>query len=503
MPKNRILLVYPKLGMSGSLVRHLPLSLLYAAVDCLKNGYEIDILDIRLEPGHWRERLRQLLKADVLLVGISVLTGSPIINALEISRLVKEVRPDLQVVWGGPHATFNSREVLSEPSVDYVVSGYGSKSLWRLASHLNGDVGSASLAEIGGLSYRSQGQVVTVAPEPSFELIDYRDIPYHLIEKDLDRYGQLDSRQKIFPLYSALGCPYQCAFCSSPAQYRPMKVKYVTLPVAQVVDHIEFVNRVYGADYIYFIDDDSFVNLEHVDAVISEITRRGINVKLGFRGARINEIMKMSDDFLNRLAKAGTDIMHIGAESGSQRILDLINKNCTVDNIVEVNRKMARHPEILAAYNWIVGLPGESCEDLRLSQQLMLKLVKENPRALIFIPNKFRPLPGTKLYDLALANGYQKPERLEQWANTEAEGDYRAPWYSDEQAANIDMMQICSYFIDNKVFKVTVGNTFKYKLIKLAAKFYSPIARFRLKNGYSKYLIENYIFRWAARRYQE
>jgi radical SAM superfamily enzyme YgiQ (UPF0313 family) len=261
-----MLLVYPKLGMSGSLVRHLPLSLLYAAVGCHKDGLGVDILDARLDPGHWRERLAALLGPDTLLVGVSVLTGSPIVNALEISRLVKSLRPGVKVVWGGPHATFNAAEILDEPSVDFVVSGYGSKPLRELAAHLGREEGAPALAAISGLSFRAEGRVVSVPPAPCFEMIDYRDIPYHLVERDLDQYGQLDSGQRIFPLYSAMGCPYQCAFCSSPAQYRPLKNKYVPLPAVAVVDHIEHVHRTYDADYIYFIDDDSFVRLDHVEA---------------------------------------------------------------------------------------------------------------------------------------------------------------------------------------------------------------------------------------------
>jgi len=77
------------------------------------------------------------------------------------------------------------------------------------------------------------------------------------------------------------------------------------------------------ANYIYFIDDDSFPKLKHVEQIIDLLQERNLPVGLGFRGARINEIKKMDHSFLNKLAKAGTDIMHIGAESGSDRILKL------------------------------------------------------------------------------------------------------------------------------------------------------------------------------------
>ena len=144
--------------------------------------------------------------------------------------------------------------------------------------------------------------------------MNYEDIPYHLIE-DYSVYGQLDQDKMIFSMYSAVGCPYQCTFCSSPAQYSniPGK-KWVPLGAKTVVNHIQYVVENHGANYIYFIDDDSFPRLDHVEAIIDEIAARGINVKLGFRGARINEIKRMSDKFLTKLANAGTDILHIGAE---------------------------------------------------------------------------------------------------------------------------------------------------------------------------------------------
>jgi anaerobic magnesium-protoporphyrin IX monomethyl ester cyclase len=502
MNPKRILLVYPKLGMSGALVKHMPLSLLYTAVDALKAGFAVDILDVRLHPQHWQEQLAAKITPDTFLVGVSVMTGAPIKNALDISRWVKANHPQLQVVWGGPHATFNGHEILDTPEVDFVVVGYGSQPLGQLALNLSQAAEAPALNTIAGLLYRENGQVVGTPAENHFEVLDYRDIPYHLIEADLDQYGQLDSGKRIFSLYSVMGCPYQCAFCSSPAQYRNIPKKYSTLLPADVVNHIEYVHQRYGANYIYFIDDDSFVNLGHVEAVIDELNRRGLKVGLGFRGARINEIKKMSDEYLSKLAAAGTDIFHIGAESGSQKILDLIRKNCTVADIIAVNQKMARHPEIKTGYNWIVGLPGETMEDLRQTQQLMLRLIADNPSAIVFIPNKFRPLPGTELYELALQNGYNKPTRLEDWLQVEAEGSAAMPWCPAENMASINMMQVTSYFVDNKAFKVDTGRSWKYQLIRLLSWLYKPIAVWRLRHNVTALLIEDQIFRWFSAFYR-
>lgn len=499
---KRLLLIYPAMGMSGALVRHLPLSLLYVAIDAIKAGFAIDIVDVRLNPTRWREDIASRISSDTLLVGISVMTGTPVRSALEITRWVKEQNPRLPVVWGGPHVTFCGAEVLAEPNIDFAVCSYGSQPLCRLACHLRGDSEALPLNDIAGLVFRDplNGVVQAVPPACSFEAVDFRDIPYHLIASDLSQYGQLDTAERIFPLYSSMGCPYQCAFCSSPAQYSNLPKKYECLSPTEVVNHIEAVHKVYGATYIYFIDDDSFVDLSHVTKILDEMERRLICVKLGFRGARVDEILRMDDAFLARLASAGTTILHIGAESGSQRMLDLMKKNITVENIVEVNQKLARHLEITAAYNWLFGLPGETLDDLRLTRQLVLRLIADNPSAIIFAPDKYRPLPGTELYELAVKYGYARPVRLEDWIDVEVEGDYRMPWYSDQTIAMLNMMQVTSYFIDNKLVKLDTGKTFKYWALKIIGRLYSPFARLRYRFGVTLFLFEFYLFNAVVRR---
>jgi anaerobic magnesium-protoporphyrin IX monomethyl ester cyclase len=486
------------MGMSGVLIQHMPLSILYASIDSIKAGFEIDLVDVRLFPKQWKEIIRSKITPDTILAGISVMTGSPIRNALEITTWIKHQYPQIKIVWGGPHATFNGTDILDEPDIDFVICGYGSLPLSRLAIHIRENRQFSALSEINGLLYRNRDSVVAVPPEDKFEVFDYRDIPYHLIKEEMNRYGQLDSRERIFSLYSVMGCPYKCAFCSSPAQYKNIKIKYEPFSSSEVADHIEYVCKEYNATYIYFIDDDSFVYLDHVERIIDEINKRGLAVRLGFRGARINEIKKMSDEYLDKLAKAGTNIFHIGAESGSQRILNLMRKNCTVEDIVAVNKKMARHPEIKTAYNWIVGLPGETVDDLHATRRLISRLIEDNRNAIIFIPNKYRPLPGTELYDHAVNSGYLKPRKLEDWIEMEAEGDYRQPWYTKDSARMINMMQITSYFIDDKILKLETGNTLKYRIIRVMAMLYSPIAKFRFKHGLVNFLVEYRLFRWFS-----
>jgi anaerobic magnesium-protoporphyrin IX monomethyl ester cyclase len=493
--KRRVIMVYPYQGFSGTYVKHMPLSLLYASSELVKKDYDVKILDTRTVQGDWKQSLAGLINDDTLCVGLSVMSGSPIKHAIQIGQFVKSINPNIPVVWGGPHATFHPETILrDEWSCDFVISGYASKSFHALCEAISAD---QPPSLVNGVCWRENNDIqINPDTQNEFEFIEYQDIPYDLID-DFSHYGQLDQEKRIFSMYSAMGCPYQCSFCSSPAQYKPIKGrKWVPYKAAAVVDHIQHVVEKYGANYIYFIDDDSFPSLEHVENIIDEINQREIPVGLGFRGARINEIKRMSHEFLDKLAAAGTDIMHIGAECGSDRILKLIKKNCTRDDIIECNRKLAKHPTITAAYNFIMGTPTETLEELKMTRDLMLDIVNDHPNCIIFPPNKFRPLPGTELYEIAEQEwGYKMPNTLEAWSDIEVEADISGQWYEKGMAQFCNLMLITSYFIDNKIPRVTEGKTIVYKIFRLVNYMYRPIAVFRLKHGLSSMLLEYWAYR--------
>ena len=131
--RHKVLLVYPLQGGSGAFVRHIPLGLLYTSSKLVKEGVPIEIFDCRLKPKTWQQDLRNKLDKETLIVGVSVMTGSPVVQASKIGTLVKEFDPQIRVVWGGPHATFNPNSILeNEKTCDYVVNGYGNEALFEL-----------------------------------------------------------------------------------------------------------------------------------------------------------------------------------------------------------------------------------------------------------------------------------------------------------------------------------------------------------------------------------
>lgn len=498
-----VLLIQPTMGMTGEFARHLPLSLLYVAAGIRRAGYQPIILDHRILSSTWQDSLRNHLQHKPIFVGITVMSGAPTRHAIEVSRLVREVSPLTPVVWGGSLPTVAPQTVLNEPFVDFTISGSGVSSAAQLAQALDlkprNSAGSPSLSDIPGLGYKQEGQFILNPRFQGFEHVPFRELPYDLIP-DYAAYTQIGSGERIFPVYGAYGCPYQCAFCISPAMYRTFQPKWVPLPPTEIADHIEFLMRQYGASEIYFYDDDSFVNPEHVRSFMRELKARQLRPRLSFRGARINEILMMDDEFLTELADGGTRMLHIGIESGSPRILKLFRKGVSVDDIIEANRRLARNPRIIAAYNWILGTPGETTEDISQTIRLIDRLLKENPRAMIFYPNKFRPIPGTELADRAEQYGYHKPSTLQAWIDEESEGEKSEPWYSRRAISLIRMLQITSYFIDRKPEILLETKNWKNSILTFLIRLYRPIARFRFRYRITAGLVEYDLFQALRNR---
>lgn len=494
-----IVMVQPKTSLTGSFIRMLPIGLLYASSKVVKEGFPVHILDARIASYFWKNDLARLINERTIIVGITVMSGISIKESINISRYVKSKWPNIIIVWGGPHPTFSPEDILQEKSVDFVIRGYGSDPFYQLVLFLTGTEKTLPLNKIKGLSWRdNKGIFHNNEVSNSFEFIYYKDIPYDLI-KNLNDYKHIDG-ERVFPMYSVMGCPYKCTFCSSPAQYAKFGKRWNPYPIQEIIDHIKMVKEKYGATFIYFIDDDSFVDLKHVENIIDEINHTGLKIKLGFRGARVNEVAKMSDEFIEKLVDAGTDTMHIGIESGSDRILKLTKKNTTVEQIIVMNQKLSLHPEIKIFYNFIAGFPTETLEETKMTRDLILRLIADNPSCCIIPLNKPRPLPGTELYDLAVHYGYKGPETLQEWEKYDVESsDYHPVWLSYDHDKFIRMMFLCMYFIDDKLFLLSDDSSIKYNLLKILALLYKPVALFRFKRGFYWFLIEDKFYSFFTR----
>lgn len=489
-----VLLIYPPLGSLDDVIRDIPLSLIYVASDTVKAGFRVKILDLRIEPEKWRERVDLALAAGCGLVGMSVMTGNPITSALHISQYIKK-KYNLPIIWGGPHPTILPEQCLENPDIDYVVRNWGSKPLSLLVDHLTG--GEARIEEINGLGYKVDGRIMLNEATPAHEMLDYHDLPYHLVPLDGSIYNRLQNGELIFPIYTSVGCPYRCTFCVSPITYKKIKGKrWVPYDVDQVLDHIQYISDKYHFTRLQIYDDDAFVDLARIERFIRGYIARGFNkrFKLDFRGARINELDRASDEFLTLLEEAGVELMCIGVESGSPRVLKLMQKDITVEQAIRVNQKLARHPSLNPNYNFFYGIPGEKFEDILETKELILRLIEDHPGCYISKIGHWKPYPGAVLTDRAVTEyGLKLPTDLHGWATMDSweAKALRHPWYTPQTAKMIGLMEISGPLLSPWApFLIEHLGPVLGRVVNWGVKLYKPILRWRLKNNYTGFLIE-------------
>ena len=495
------LLIYPRLGSLDSMVMDLPLSIMYAAAESVKRGYDVRCLDMRAEPGDWKEALRKAMSGGARLVGISVMTGSPLSHAREMSRFVREEYPGVPVVWGGPHVTVMP-ETIEEPFVDILVRGYGSRTLAELIACLREG---GSLDRVKGISFKRGGKPVHIPRETSHEMIPYRELPYDLVDIESPAYVRSYSGKRLFPIFSSIGCPYNCSFCVHPTVYREINgPKWLPYPDEEILDHIELVMGRYHADHIVFIDDTSFPNIPRMRRLFEGVLARGLKLTMEFRGARINEIDRMDDDFLDLMVRAGGRAMMVGVESGSDRVLKSFQKGITKKQILDANRKLARHPQITPYYNFIYGTPGERYEDLVETKNVVLELLKDNPQAYFGFGGDWKPVPGTRTLEIAEKEyGFVAPKTMDDWIemdSVDSKEKIRHSWYTTPHDNLIKLMQVASFVIDDKIIKESRGNdSLSFRFYRLASRLYKPLAKFRLEHDLHQFLIEYEMWRLLVR----
>ena len=498
MEKLDALLIYPPLGSFDAFLRDIPLSLIHAAADSVKRGFRVEILDLRLRPERWREDIDRHLEGGCRLVGLSVMTGHPILTALEVSRYVKE-RYGTRIVWGGPHPTILPEQTLECESIDFVIRDWGSLPLRQLLQHLRGEA--VELRDILGLCYKKDGEIHAGPLQCSFEMLDFRDLPYHLVDISGQNYNRMGDGAVAFPIFTSMGCPYKCTFCMSPAVYAKIEgKKWIPYPVEEIIAHVEYLLARYDFQRLQVYDDVSFVDLERMRAFLQEYIRRGFHrkLKLDFRGVRINELDRMDDEYLALMVEAGVELMAIGVESGSDRVLkEIMNKGITVEQILRVNRKLARFPSLKPHYNFFCGVPGETLDDLMKTRDLLLQLCEDHPGCYLGVGADWKPLPGSRMTEDAVEHyGLELPRDLEGWIAIDSFDAEKIvhPWYTRRTNNMIKLLQIAGQLLDRKVedYHRNVGPILG-RLLLVGAVLYRPFLRFRVKRGFTAFLVEYWL----------
>jgi anaerobic magnesium-protoporphyrin IX monomethyl ester cyclase len=308
-----------------------------------------------------------------LFVGFSTLTGPPIVPTMRASMAIKEVLPVL-VVWGGLHPTMLPEQTLMNDYIDLVVVGEGERTTVELAEVLRQHgMETEELSKVAGLAFKSNGKVVRTAQRPFIrELDDLHPAWRHL---DVNRYfcsgqhfytdvGSQFRGEKIAAVLTSRGCPWRCGFCYN--QF-VNKRTFRAQSAQKVISDIQNYKERYGITAIVFEDDYFFASKSRALEIIRHIGVPWTST------IRAHDVTRWGDDFIKELSQHNCAELRIGAESGSPRVLDLMEKDITVDHIKTAARLCLKH-DVNVSMGFMVGIPGETWFDVLKTLELMDEL---------------------------------------------------------------------------------------------------------------------------------
>lgn len=376
--KRRICLLYPPRpgGRGTNLVP--PVGLLYLGGVLEAAGHEVRLVDAALS-GHTGAKLADDIRRtgpDVLMV--SAFTSDIHVLAIQLPR-VREVLPDVPIWLGGPHASCVGRAAFDDiPQVDAVFLGEAEESVLEALDF-------PSLAP-AGVAYRNDSsrpiprtvEDLSELPLPAWHLAPprrYRGLPNGVVLR----------RTPYAPIITTRGCPYRCTFC---AGFRITGRRIRHRPMEQVWSEIEVLAGDHGVREIHIEDDNFTFDAEYAREFCREAIRRKLPVLFSTpNGIRLD---RLDDQLLELMKRAGWYIVHCGIESGSDRILKRTKKGTTTDRIRENIRLIHRHGLPVAGY-FILGLPGETVEDMEKTMRFAVSSGIEWAHFASFLP-----IPGSE-----------------------------------------------------------------------------------------------------------
>ncbi len=298
----------------------LPLELISIAGYLEKHEIPVKIIDLNFEKKpleHW------LHLCQPKFLGIWGTTVNRF-ESFNIARKTKLFNKDIVTIYLGPNATFTATQVLKDiKDIDFVIRGEGEEVLYNLLKTYSTD---QNFKKIRGLSFRLDDNPVDNPPATRLHLDSLPEPAYHLL--DLKKYEiKLDFiKQKGISISSSRGCLYHCNYCVASRMYNNLLT--VRSP-KNVVDEIENLLKKYHLQGIRFVDTVLTLDREHIENLCEEIIQRNLNLpwECEIRPGTVDESL------IKKMKNAGCYLIGVGIESGSQKVLDLMRRGTTVEQV--------------------------------------------------------------------------------------------------------------------------------------------------------------------------
>ncbi|HEX4227630.1 MAG TPA: radical SAM protein [Bryobacteraceae bacterium] len=398
-----IILLHPRSTKPKN--RRFPLAVLsLAAVLNGKEDYAIVDGNADAQPQLTLDRLGQ--RGDITLLAVSVMPGPQMVAAIPLCREFRLKYPSIPIVWGGYFASLYTDAALNARYVDFVVRGQGEETFLELIDALRT---TRKYAGIKGLSYKDDfGLHVHNAERPLRSPNDFPWLPYDDLPNAPNYILPTFLGRRTVVHQASIGCPFRCTFCGVVPIYQGRQRTEDPERTAAVLGHLK---RKYNVDSVQFYDNNFFLNESHSAALAKCL--EPLNLKWWCEG-RIDTVLRYSDETFRLLKKAGATMIFFGAESGSDWVLQQMNKKVTTDQTMKLAARI-RQFGIVPEFSFVVGNPKDPERDTRETIKFIRRIKRANPDAEIIVQH-YIPTPHPDgMYGEVEAN-IQFPRTPEEWA---------------------------------------------------------------------------------------
>lgn len=372
----------------------------------------------------------------VRAVAFTVMPGPQLVNAVPAARAIKARYPDVPMVWGGNFPSLYPAPVLGAPYVDWVVKGQGERTFVELLDVL---AGRRDPKTVSGLCFVEPDGSHWLGMERRWEGPDeLPEPPYHKIRvAEYLHPTFLGRRSGVYQ--ASIGCPYGCKFCGVISVFGSREL--VQAP-ARTAGHLTFLARQHGMDSVHFYDNNFFVREDQARELAERIAPLGLR---WWCEARVDALMRFSDDTWRLLKRSGLTMVFCGAESGSDDVLRRMNKGTTTQQILDVARR-TREFGIIPEFSFVFGDPDDPGGEIENTLAFIRRLKRVNP-SMELISYFYTPTPQRRgtYGDVDALSG--TPANLEEWTEPEwlawmTHEDPRVPWLPRPLKARVENFEL-------------------------------------------------------------
>lgn len=358
-----------------------------------QNGIQTDLLSTRAVTD-WSQLRQQLVGYDMMLMNVRSYTYPVARKAAEI---FKEINPNGLVLTGGMHATVAVDEMVAVPQFDHICQGPGEKIIVDLVKDP-----AAFPRVVMGIGAKSMAE---------WPMIDRELWPKPAARKLRRKFNwPLEPEcgwgpAPVATVLTSRVCPWQCVFCNENSYIPNMGRR----PVEMVIDELNYLDKKYGVGSVVIHDSMFFQNPAWLEEWIDKYPRKANKIWPYWAAGRSDTVRQWPEMFEALVRETNWNTVSIGFESGSDRILELLNKECTEDDnfftidllnrISDDLKRKGRNPAMFWA-NIMLGVPGETPEDAFKTMR-MLKSMKYVFPSISY----YAPYPGSALGYQLIAEG--------------------------------------------------------------------------------------------------